>query len=166
MPTQKGYEPSLLDKLLDTGGGLAGQAVLRRFTVDDVKESVARDLEALLNSRIMHGDDALAGFEECKTSVLTFGVRDFAGLSLASSHDRAFVCRSIEQAIARHEARLREVRVVLEIDERATSVLRFGITALLIVSNAREPVSFDAYLQPSTLQYSVSKARRATPSNS
>ena len=166
MSAAKGFEPSLLDKLLDTAGGVAGQASLRRFTVDDVKESVARDLEALLNSRIMHGDEALAGFPECKTSVLTFGVRDFAGLSLASSYDRAYVCRSIEQAIARHESRLREVRVALEVDEQATSVLRFGITALLIVSSAREPVSFDAFLQPSTLQYSVSKARRAAPAHS
>ena len=37
------------------------------------------------------------------------------------------------------------------------------ITALLVVSSSQEPVNFDAVLQPSTLHYSISKARRAAP---
>ena len=49
------------------------------------------------------------------------------------------------------------MRVVLQVDSRATSVLYFAITAMLDVGPAHEPVTFDATLQPSTLQYSVSK---------
>ena len=70
---------------------------------------------------------------------------------------------SLEQAIARHEPRLTHVRVMLQVDGRATSVLYFAITAMLDVGPAHEPVTFDATLQPSTLQYSVTKGWAKRP---
>ena len=63
--------------------------------------------------------------------------------------------------IARHESRLHNVRVSLESNGRAIGGLHFSIHGLLDVQPAREPISFDAMLQPSTLQYSVSRLRRA-----
>lgn len=93
--------------------------------------------------------------------VLTYGLNDFAGLSLASHYDRAFICKSIQQAIARHEPRLQQVQVTFELNEQSTNALYFAIQALLVVHPAEEPVSFDAMLQPSTLQYSVTRARAA-----
>ena len=101
----------------------------------------------------------LAALPECQKSVLTYGLNDFAGLSLASHYDRTFICKSIQQAIARHEPRLKQVAVTLELNEQSTNALYFAIQALLVVHPAEEPVSFDAMLQPSTLQYSVSRAR-------
>lgn len=151
----KGFEPSLFDKLFD-GDGQTPHA-LRRLSVEEIKETVARDIEALLNTRMVFTEASLKRFPECQRSVLTYGLSDFSGLSLASFYDREFICRSLEQAIARHEPRLTQVRVVLQVDSRATSVLYFAITAMLDVGPAHEPVTFDATLQPSTLQYSVSK---------
>jgi type VI secretion system protein ImpF len=92
-------------------------------------------------------------------------LNDFAGLSLSSTDDRAFICRSLEQAIARHEPRLRNVQASLELRADAVNRLNFSITALLVVHSAHEPVNFDAILQPSSLHYTISKARRlsATP---
>jgi type VI protein secretion system component VasA len=59
--------------------------------------------------------------------------------------------------------RLRKVKAVLEVrDENSVNRLRFSITALLVVSTSEETVNFDALLQPSTLQYSISKAGRAS----
>lgn len=152
----KGFEPSLFDKLFGDGQGPSSHA-LRRLSVDELKETIARDLESLLNTRLGLSETDLKGYSDCQRSILTFGLSDFSGRSLASHYDREFICRSIEQAIARHEPRLRHVTVALQIDSRATAVLYFGITAVLEVGEAKEPVNFDAMLQPSTLQYSVSK---------
>ena len=44
----------------------------------------------------------------------------------------------------------------------AINCLNFAISALLIIDPIREAVSFDAVLQPSSLHYSISKARRLT----
>ncbi len=150
----KGFEPSLLDKLFSDG---PVSPVRRRLSIDELKDSVARDLEALLNARTTI-DEALAGkYPESMRSIVSFGLNDFAGLSLASVHDRNRICRAIELAIARHEPRLRDVQVTLELSRHSINALFFSIRALLVVRPAQEPVSFDAMLQPTTLQYSVNK---------
>lgn len=157
----KGFEPSLFDKLFEAEG--QSPYALRRLSIEEMKETVARDIEALLNTRMVFTEEDLRRFPNCQRSVLTYGLSDFSGLSLASHYDREFICRSLEQAIARHEPRLKHVRVMLQVDSRATSVLYFAITAMLDVGPAHEPVTFDATLQPSTLQYSVTKGWAKSP---
>ena len=71
------------------------------------------------------------------------------------------MCRSLEQTIARHEPRLRNVRASLEMEDGSTNRLNFAIAALLVLEAAQEPVSFDAVLQPSSLQYSITKCTAA-----
>ena len=105
-------------------------------------------------------DDALEGFPECEKSILTYGLSDFAGLSLASLNDRAYICTSLKNAIARHEPRLKNVDVTLELRDGSINRFNFVITAELAVASTEERVSFDAVLQPSSLQYSISRARR------
>ncbi|MGN6653403.1 type VI secretion system baseplate subunit TssE [Trinickia sp.] len=158
----KRFEPSLLDKLFDDDPRSPAPAAMRQWSLDELKGRVARDVEALLNTRIVMTEEELAKLPECQRSVLTYGLNDFAGLSLASHYDRTFICESIEQAIARHEPRLQDVRVSLEVGEQSTNALNFVIRAKLVVHPAEEPVSFDAMLQASTLQYSVTRSRRGT----
>src|SRR5699024_9905958 len=110
---------------------------------------VARDLEGLLNSRLVMPEEVLEPFPECRHSILNYGVNDCSDLSLSNAFDRAYVCRSLEQAIDRHEPRLTQVRARLEMDYYHTSRLHFAISALLVVHPAQEPVNFDALLQPS-----------------
>ena len=155
-PFVKGFEPSLLDKLFDDG---PASPVRRRLSLDELKDTVARDLEALLNARTTIDESLDAVYPQAMKSIATFGLTDFAGLSLASVHDRARICESIKRAIARHEPRLRDVQVSLELNRRAVNALYFSIKALLVVRPAQEPVSFDAMLQPTTLQYTVHKNR-------
>jgi len=155
----KRFEPGLLDKLFDDDPHSPAPAAMRQLSIEELKGTVARDLESILNSRIAFTEHELAMLPECRRSILTYGLNDFAGLSLASHYDRAFICKSIQQAIERHEPRLQRVSVTLELNERSTNALYFAIQALLVVHPAQEPVSFDAMLQPSTLQYSVTRAR-------
>lgn len=157
----KGFEPSLLDKLFDDAPRERGFGAAKRLSSEEFKDSVARDVEGLLNNRFVVPEDALKDYPHCQRSLATYGIHDFSGRSLASSDDRAFICRSLELAIARHEPRLTNVRVLLDKDQRTTGALRFSISALLVVHPSREPINFDALLQPSTLQYSVSRNRRA-----
>ena len=157
----KGFEPSLLDRLFDDTPRNTTIEVLKRMSSEEFKDSVARDVEGLLNSRFVVADDILKRFPQCQRSLATYGIHDFSGRSLASSTDRSFICQSLELAITRHEPRLINVRVSLDQKQRATGALRFSISALLVVHPSREPINFDALLQPTTLQYSVSRNRRA-----
>ncbi|MCX4165008.1 MULTISPECIES: type VI secretion system baseplate subunit TssE [Paraburkholderia] len=155
----KRFEPSFLDKLFDDEPHLPASPAMRQLSLEELKATVARDVEAILNTRIALTEHELLALPECRKSVLTYGLNDFAGLSLASHYDRTFICKSIQAAIERHEPRLQQVAVTLEMSQQSTNALNFAIQALLVVHPAEEPVSFDAMLQPSTLQYSVTRAR-------
>lgn len=158
----KGFEPSLLEKLLDDSPKTpASGDVYKSISLDQYKESVARDLEGLLNSRSAFSEEDVEAFPNCRKSLMTYGLRDFSSMSLASAPDRAAICRSIERAIARHEPRLHGVQVRLDVSTREARGLHFTINGLLDVQPAREPISFDALLQTATLQYSISRMRRA-----
>ena len=155
----KGFIPGLFDRLMDTRANVGGGTV-SRMSIEELKDSVARDLEALLNTRTVIPEGLLKQYPECGRSMVTYGLQDFAGLSLSSTDDRAYICRCLEEAIARHEPRLRNVQASLELRADSVNSLNFAITALLVVSTAHEPVNFDAVLQPSSLHYTISKARR------
>lgn len=155
------FEPFLLDRMLDLGPQGDADGARRSMSLEQIKDSVARDIESLLNTRCGLARDRVEAYREASRSVLTFGLTDFVGLSLDSPHDCDLICRSISQAISRHEPRLRAARVSLERREHGGLGLNFHIHALLVVNPAREPVSFDAVLQPTTQQYSVHKSRRA-----
>lgn len=157
----KGFAPSIFDKLMVHPGEHLAQGALTRLSMDELKDTVARDLEAMLNTRTAISANTLKDYPECRQSIINYGLNDFAGLSLASTDDRAYICRCLEQAIARHEPRLQQAQAYLDVQDGATNRLNFAISALLIVHPAKEPVSFDALLQPTTLQYSISIGRRA-----
>ena len=159
----KGFTPGLFDRLMDVPVSGATGATVSRMSVEDLKDSVARDLEALLNTRTVIPEMLLKRYPECARSIVTYGLNDFAGRSLSSTDDRAYICMCLEKAIARHEPRLRNVKASLEVREDSTNRLNFAITALMVVSTSQEPVNFDAVLQPSSLHYTISKARRTAP---
>jgi type VI secretion system protein ImpF len=156
----RGFIPGLFDRLMSASDqSLSGDLVFLH-SLEELKDAVARDLEALLNTRTVMQDNLWKSYPECQKSIITYGLNDFSGLSLASTDDRAYICCCLEQAITRHEPRLKNVEAFLEVQEGAVNRLNFAVSALLIVHPCAEPVSFDAVLQPSTLHYSISKTRR------
>lgn len=152
-----GFSVNFLDNLAEP---FTGDSQLHRLTLDELKDAIARDLEALLNTRCVIPYEMFRKWPECSQSILAYGIKDFAGLSLASTDDRASICRSIEFGITRHEPRLKHVHAVLEERHGAINKLHFAISALLVLASTSEPVSFDAVLQPSTLKYSINRTRR------
>lgn len=151
----KGFTPGLLDRLM-VEEGAAGAAL----GVEQLKDSVARDLEALLNTRIALDVAHLEGYPAARTSILHYGLIDFAGFCLTSSIDRAAICASIEDAIAAHEPRLLDARAVLEPEAGDVNRLHFAIHARLAVGGLLEPVNFNAVLQPSSLHYEINRTAR------
>ena len=154
----KGFTPGLLDRLMRERG--EGAAPGTPVNIDQIKDGVARDLEALLNTRIAFDAATLDAYPAARGSILRYGVIDFAGLCLTSTADRAAVCASIEDAIATHEPRLRAVKATLEQDAGDVNRLHIAIQARLALDGLQEPVSFNAVLQPSSLHYEIRKSAR------
>jgi len=153
----KGFTPGLLDRLMNE------RADHSPINAEQLKASVARDLEALLNTRVAVEAALLEGFPAARASILRYGLVDFAALCLTSSLDRAAICAGIEAAIATHEPRLCEVKAVLEPDAGDVNRLHFAIHARLNVDGLAEPVNFNAVLQPSSLQYEIRQSSRSAP---
>ncbi|MFC5477482.1 type VI secretion system baseplate subunit TssE [Massilia suwonensis] len=156
------FTPGLFDRLLGPPAR-ASQGHAPRSVAEEMKDAVARDLEALLNTRAVLPEDFLKAYPECSRSIVSYGMKDFAELSLSSPSDRALICACIEKTITSHEPRLRKVKASLEMRPGAVNRLDFSITGVLVASASQEAVNFDAVLQPSTLSYSISKAGRAAP---
>lgn len=154
------FTPTVFDRLFDDAVGKPSDPLSRGMSLEQMKDSVARDIEALLNTRMALNLDDIGQFPQAKRSVLSFGMRDFVGKSLERAEDRRSICEVIERAISGHDPRLRDVVVTLSGPSTRLHALSFSVTALLMLDPANEPISFDALLQPTTQQYSVTASRR------
>ena len=156
------FEPFLLDRLLNTPDSLTRVDASRwALSMNQVKDSVAHDLEALLNTRTAYLPQRMQAWRHAAQSVLTFGLMDFVGLSLDNPDHRATICESIAGAILQHEPRLKQVVVKLESSAKLGLGLRFSIHAKLMINPAVEAVSFDALLQPNTQRYAIRQSSRS-----
>jgi len=148
--------PSLLDRLLDDEPNVTQEPASQRVqNISQLKRSVARDLEELLNTRREALHDLSVDFTEVNRSLVMYGLPDFTSLNLLGVTDRNRIRRTLEQAIAVFEPRLRHVRVILEEPRQNDRAMRFRVEALLHVEPASEPVRFDAVLRLNTQEYVV-----------
>lgn len=146
-----GFRTTLFDRMLPND-----QQVQRGLSLSELRESVASDLEDLLNSRVANFGDLIEDFPLAKKSILQFGIIDFVGLSTANPSDRDKICQSIAQSIAAHEPRLKQICVEMLMEENNMGALCLSIQAFLNIHPLYEPVIFDALLKPTTQQYVIS----------
>lgn len=146
------FLPGLLDRLMGQ------QAHPGRPGAEQLKDNVARDLEALLNARAGMPPAAFDAYPLARASILNYGLTDFAAFCLSSSEDRAAICACMKEAIERHEPRLKNVSAALEEEAGSVNRLSFVINATLHAGPDAEPVNFNAVLQPSSLNYAISRA--------
>lgn len=145
-----GFRSTLFDRLILEHTDQQG------LSIQALRESVACDLEDLLNSRMAKLDHVIDDFPWAKKSILQFGIIDFVGLSTANPLDRHKICQSIEQSIAAHEPRLGQIKVEMLFDGDNTGALCLSIQAYLNIHPLYEPIVFDALLKPTTQQYVIS----------
>ena len=159
----KGFTPGLLDRLMDERSppGSACVAAAQSLSLDQIKDHVARDLEALLNTRAALPVSLFERFPLARASIINYGLVDFAGFCLTSDEDRAAICASLKAAIETHEPRLKDVSASLELSGDSVNRLDFAIHARLELKAGGDSVDFSAVLQPSSLHYAIRKTARA-----
>lgn len=146
---------SVLDRLIDLEPNLSEEpAKSRSQNLRELKTSVRRDLEWLLNTRC-HTIDTTAKDQEINESLFTYGLPDFTNLSDKSSTDQKVLRTALETAIRTFEPRLQNVLVKPEPLDSLQRVMRFRIDAQLKVDPAPEPITFDTVLQLGNGQYQV-----------
>ncbi len=148
--------PSILDRLLDFDPAKKVEASTSRSQViRDLRESVRRDLEFLLNTR-QRCDENFSDWEQLEFSVLNFGIPDATGINIGSDDEKADFAKVIQKIITKYEPRFKTVAVTVNNDSNSLDrTFRFRIDALLRVEPAVKPVVFDSSLEPVTRSFSV-----------
>jgi len=143
-------QPPLLDRLIDDAPDQERDPPLSAAeSMTALRQSVRRDLEALLNARRRWRSwpDALT---ELKTSPIGYGIPDFAAGTFGDPKRRQELRAEIEETIRRFEPRFLSVRVHLVEDrDRLESTLRLRIEAVLHAEPAPESITFDTLVDPS-----------------
>jgi type VI secretion system protein ImpF len=156
-PLTQPLVPSILDRLIDAEPGKVAEGYgSRTQMLKELRESVRRDLQNLLNTRApsLSGQGAALS-----RSIINYGIPDFAGADLSSAEDKEQFRAVIEAVIKRYETRFKSVHVkIVEGDGETDRALRFRIDALLNVEPAVKPVVFDSSLEPVTRTIEVKDA--------
>lgn len=153
--------PSILDRLIDDDPDNSRETPRSRNQVlRELRQSVRRDLEDLLNTR-WRCTAWPPNFDELECSLVNYGIPDFTGTVVNTPEDREEFRRVIEQTIRRFEPRFKTVKVeMLKNSDRTDRTLRFRIDALMYAEPAPEPVVFDSQLEPSTRTFELKGSTR------
>src|SRR5208283_3179807 len=132
---------SLLERLIDREPREQSEmAPTRAQSVRQLKASLRRDLEWLLNTR-RNPEAAPDSLAETSRSLYNYGLPDFSALSLHSPRDRGQLLVQLERAVAVFEPRLRDVRVsMVEAPGSNSRTVHFQIEGLLQMDPAPEHV--------------------------
>lgn len=139
---------SLIDRLVDRNPQSQWEAPpLRTLSREELKESVRRDLEWLLNTRT-----SLPGYllDEKELTVIDYGIPDFGLYSPANPNHQRLLAHRIRRSISAFEPRLQKVLVTVEPEMPDEKALTIHIDAVLVVEHFREPLSFQTVLQGQT----------------
>jgi len=139
----------LLDRLIDDAPDQQRDpAVSGADSATALRNSVRRDLEALLNAR-RRWRSWSAHMSHLATSPIGYGIPDFASGAFGDARRREELRQEIEATIRRFEPRFLSVRVTL-IDnaDRLETTLRLRIEAVVHAEPAPESVTFDTLVDP------------------
>lgn len=138
---------SVLDRLLDDDPKNSREAPLSRAqSVRMLKQSIARDLEWLLNTHRsieeVRDSDLLL-----ESSLYNYGLPDITSFNRRSSQDKKSLLRLLESAVSTFEPRLEGVRVSPQEGDDDRPRLRFTIEGLLLIEPSPELVTFDTFVE-------------------
>src|SRR5436853_4465875 len=105
---------SVLDRLIDYEPEISREPLASRSkNLRQLKQSIKRDLEWLLNTR-RFADGLPSDLKEINNSLAAYGLPDFSNLSIKSPADQNRMRRFLEVAISTFEPRLEDVVVTLQ----------------------------------------------------
>jgi type VI secretion system protein ImpF len=147
---------SLLDRLDDKDPDRPRDPPSSPFeSLDVLRRSVCRDVEALLNSR-RRWRSWPERYTELAISPVGYGISDFSAGAFNDPGRRNQLRSEIEQTIRQFEPRLLRVRVALvEGSDQLEATLRLRVEAILRAEPAPEPIAFDTLVDSVTAQIVV-----------
>jgi len=159
---ERTVQRSVLDRLIDTDpDGGTEPALTWAQSVRELKRSVRRDLEWLLNTRRI-AEPAAEGSPELARSLYHYGLPDITSLAAQSVSDQAWLRKQVEETITLFEPRLSQVRVTVAAPEPGgPRQLRFTVDALLLMEPSPEQIVFDTVLEVSSATFEVKSGTNA-----
>jgi type VI secretion system protein ImpF len=124
-------QPSLLDRLTDDEPGKQRETREKRvLSPRQLKQSVIRDLEWLLNAADLASVQDLSAYPHAVDSVINYGLPDLAGKNVSGLEIGALE-RTLRRAILRFEPRILRnslrIRVIVDEQHMSHNALRFDI---------------------------------------
>jgi type VI secretion system protein ImpF len=148
-----GVMPSILDRLIDPQS--SGTEARHGYGIEQLLDVVRRDLEDLLNTR-QTVTDLPPDLQRLRNSIHAFGLPDLTTFNAITPAQREEIARALEQAVVRHEPRLREVHATLlsSDDDLKQRAVRFRIEAKVGADPAPH-VAFDTVVDVLTGEHHV-----------
>jgi type VI secretion system protein ImpF len=139
----------LLDRLIDENPDQTRDPPISAAeSLANLRNSVRRDLEALLNSR-RRWRSWPGHLTELATSPIGYGVPDFAAGAFNDPRQREELRIEVEETIRRFEPRFISISVKLvNADAMLESTMHLRIDAVLHAEPAPEPIAFDTRVDP------------------
>jgi type VI secretion system protein ImpF len=157
----RGVTVCLLDRLTDAEPRVSVEPPSTQAqSLRQLKASLRRDLEALLNTRRTPVEPP-PGARELPRSVFFYGLPDLTGLTAETAEQQQRLASLMESAIALFEPRLANVSVMAVPNPGPVRVLRFRVEATLRIEPAPERVFFDTTLYLASGSYEVEGEQRA-----
>ncbi|RWX81497.1 type VI secretion system baseplate subunit TssE [Neorhizobium lilium] len=158
-PRDRVLARSILDRLIDEAPDRSfDPPVNLTDQVRDMRESIRRDLEALLNTRRCPAAPPVM-LAELRDALVSYGVDGMVSANLVTDEAKLRLAQSIERRISLFETRLSDVRVTIlksrTITERA---LRMRIQATFRLHEGMPPIGFESTIDPSTQRFLVEAA--------
>ena len=157
MNLNRQIQPSFIDKLIDESPE-NDREPLNYFTWRDMKNSVRRDLENLLNAKVkwLTWPESLI---ELDKSILSYGLPDYSSMPLGSLDGKARLCATVRETILKFEPRFIDVSVsIIEDDRLLERTLKLRIQALLSTRPEPEEIAFNSEIEPVSLGFTINES--------
>jgi len=153
---KKKLRPSILDRLMDNDPNNNTEVDSDQHQkLKDLRNSVRRDLENLLNTRfrMIEPDNDLT---QVQSSLLNYGLPDLATVNISDQEKRLEFIQHLETILIEYEPRFKSVKVrYMDNSDSLDRTLRFRIDAILYADPSPEMVVFDSILEPVTRNVNV-----------
>ena len=157
---KKNLRPSILDRLIDDDPDNTQDVDRSKHQqLKDLRASVRRDLESLLNTRYRTVSTP-SSLSEMESSILNYGLPDLATVNITDNEKKKEFTRNLERLLRKFEPRFKSVKVnFIENKESSDRTLRFRVDATLYADPAPEIVVFDSVLEPVSRTVNVEESQ-------
>ena len=152
----KKLRPSIIDRLFDDEPEVKNEPKLQHHQlIKQLRISIARDLEFLLNTRF-HQIQPSADFHEIDLSIFNYGLPDLATVNIMDIDSQKKFIRLLEQTLRTYEPRFKSVKVsFIQNADSVDRTLRFRIDTVIFADPIPEVVVFDSLLDSVTRSVTV-----------